>query len=88
MVSPETFNVLFVRNFGAFCVEKGILCQLVYCSTSATVFPVAMSEVIDVHYNKIEKIGEGSYGIVYKAKNKHDDSLVALKKIRLNSYVF
>lgn len=47
-----------------------------------------MPETIDEKYNKIEKIGEGSYGIVYKAKNKENDGLVALKKIRLNTYVF
>lgn len=44
-----------------------------------------MPDLIDETYNKIEKIGEGSYGIVYKAKHKTNDSLVALKKIRLNS---
>ncbi|XP_017492281.1 PREDICTED: cyclin-dependent kinase 2-like [Rhagoletis zephyria] len=44
-----------------------------------------MPETIDQKYNKIEKIGEGSYGIVYKAKNKESEGLVALKKIRLNT---
>ncbi len=47
-----------------------------------------MPETIDQKYNKIEKIGEGSYGIVYKAKNKESEGLVALKKIRLNTFVF
>jgi serine/threonine protein kinase len=36
-------------------------------------------------YQKIEKIGEGSYGIVYKARHKESGTLVALKKIRLES---
>lgn len=36
-------------------------------------------------YEKIEKIGEGTYGVVYKARNKHTGKLVALKKIRLDS---
>ncbi|UXI17983.1 hypothetical protein NH340_JMT03926 [Sarcoptes scabiei] len=44
-----------------------------------------MQEIIDDKYKKIEKIGEGSYGIVYKAIHKEDNTLVALKKIRLNS---
>nr|QNH86181.1 cyclin dependent kinase 1 [Meretrix meretrix] len=36
-------------------------------------------------YTKIEKIGEGTYGVVYKGKNKKTGKLVALKKIRLES---
>jgi len=35
------------------------------------------------NFQKIEKIGEGAYGIVYKAKDKITDQFVALKKIRL-----
>ncbi|KAM8785203.1 cyclin-dependent kinase 3 isoform 1-T1 [Rhynchonycteris naso] len=35
-------------------------------------------------FQKIEKIGEGTYGVVYKAKNKETGQLVALKKIRLD----
>lgn len=34
---------------------------------------------------KIEKIGEGTYGVVYKGKNKITGQLVAMKKIRLES---
>ena len=33
-------------------------------------------------YTKIEKVGEGTYGVVYKAKHKKTDRLVAMKKIR------
>jgi len=36
-------------------------------------------------FQKIEKIGEGTYGIVYKAKDKETGKLVALKKIRLET---
>jgi len=34
-------------------------------------------------YDKIEKIGEGTYGVVYRAKHKVTSEIVALKKVRL-----
>ena len=34
---------------------------------------------------KIEVIGEGTYGIVYKARDTDTDQIYALKKIRLES---
>lgn len=34
-------------------------------------------------YEKLEKVGEGTYGKVYKAKEKTTGQLVALKKTRL-----
>ena len=37
------------------------------------------------NYLKIEKIGEGTYGVVYKGRNRQTGQLVALKKIRLTS---
>nr|AFV07383.1 CDC2 [Carassius auratus red var. x Cyprinus carpio] len=36
-------------------------------------------------YLKIEKIGEGTYGVVYKGRNKTTGQVVAMKKIRLES---
>lgn len=36
-------------------------------------------------YQKIEKIGEGTYGVVYKARDRATGQVVALKKIRLES---
>ena len=37
------------------------------------------------NFHKIEKIGEGTYGIVYKATDKITEQVVALKKIRLET---
>ena len=40
--------------------------------------------MIDVgKFRKVEKIGEGTYGIVYRAKDTKSGIDVALKKIRL-----
>lgn len=45
---------------------------------------VANVEHIEMdQYEKLEKIGEGTYGKVYKAREKNTGKLVALKKTRL-----
>ena len=36
-------------------------------------------------YQKLGKVGEGTYGVVYKAKDKVDGKIVALKRIRLDA---
>ena len=38
-------------------------------------------------FEKLEKIGEGTYGVVYKARLRESGQVVALKKIRLDTYV-
>lgn len=36
-------------------------------------------------YQKIDKLGEGTYGIVYKAQNRETGEVIALKRIRLDN---
>lgn len=36
-------------------------------------------------YQKLQRIGEGTYGVVYKAKHKEHGTILALKRIRLDS---
>lgn len=40
-----------------------------------------MSSTAD-DFTKIEKIGEGTYGVVYKGRHKKSGKIVAMKKIR------
>ncbi|CAG0913622.1 unnamed protein product [Notodromas monacha] len=46
--------------------------------------PVASNRTQGLHgmekYDRLSKIGEGSYGMVYKCRNREDGSLVAIKK--------
>ena len=36
-----------------------------------------------LQYEKVEKIGEGTYGVVYRARDRNTGMTIALKKIRL-----
>ncbi|KAF0429813.1 CMGC/CDK/CDC2 protein kinase [Gigaspora margarita] len=38
-------------------------------------------------FEKLEKVGEGTYGIVYRAKEKKTGRIVALKQVRLDSSI-
>ena len=42
--------------------------------------PISLNDFI-----KIEKIGEGTYGVVFKGRHKATGDIVAMKKIRLES---
>lgn len=37
-------------------------------------------------YEKIAKLGEGTYGVVYKARDRLKDCMVALKKVRMDAW--
>ena len=36
-------------------------------------------------YRKLEKVGEGTYGVVYKARDTVSGDIIALKRIRLET---
>merc|ERR1711939_787018 len=56
--------------------------QLIFDTHLHTRPPQASME----NYHKLEKVGEGTYGVVYKAKDLlHNNRIVALKKIRLEA---
>merc|ERR1711934_885742 len=40
---------------------------------------------VNERYEKLEKIGEGTYGVVYRAKDKESGDIVALKKVRMGN---
>lgn len=44
-----------------------------------------LNNVSKRRYEKIDKLGEGTYGIVYKVKDLRTNKIVALKKIRLEN---
>jgi len=44
---------------------------------------VSVNVLLLMQYEKVEKIGEGTYGVVYKARDKVTNETIALKKIRL-----
>ena len=54
--------------------------------------PLAMSDQISalpvldgVHkFEKIGRVGEGTYGVVYKARDRRTGEIVALKKLRMD----
>ncbi|VBB32677.1 unnamed protein product, partial [Acanthocheilonema viteae] len=51
------------------------------------VFPPREVPVQDISelYRRIEKLGEGSYAVVYKCENRSDGSIVALKEIKIHN---
>ena len=38
-------------------------------------------------YDNLEKVGEGTYGYVFKARDKRDGSVVALKRLTEEAFV-
>jgi serine/threonine protein kinase len=44
-----------------------------------------MEKKINLKYKKLEKIGEGSYGVVYKVYNNFDSNIYAIKKTKVQN---
>ncbi|TKR93735.1 hypothetical protein L596_008139 [Steinernema carpocapsae] len=44
---------------------------------------IPAAQDVDQLYKRLEKLGEGSYAMVYKSENRLDGSIVALKEIKL-----
>jgi hypothetical protein len=48
-------------------------------------FAIPVIEHLDQNYERLNQVGEGTYGKVYKAKRLKDNSLVALKRVRIEA---
>lgn len=46
---------------------------------------MSVKRKLDEDYEKIDKIGEGSYGVVYKVRKKETKDIVALKRVKISS---
>lgn len=42
------------------------------------------NEKVDATYQKLEKLGEGTYGVVYKVRHRKNGEIYAMKKIRMD----
>lgn len=52
---------------------------------AATDVDMITTEECDLRFERNEKLGEGTYGVVFKARDRETDQIVALKKIRLEN---
>lgn len=73
--------VLFVR---CVCSSYSHSTNLLLFSFLNMAVPSDMKNILDL-FQKMEKVGEGTYGVVYKAKDKKTGKVIALKKIRLDA---
>lgn len=54
-------------------------------ATSSNTKKLATLSSSITNYDRLEKIGEGTYGVVYKGKDRKTGDFVAIKKIRLET---
>ena len=76
LVFQKLFRVKFAQKIFERLSGEQTLCATMYGNVSSS----AMER-----YEKLEKVGEGTYGVVYKAKGRETNEIVALKKVRMGS---
>jgi len=59
-------------------------CGVAYFLSKSFLFQACTPSKME-RYQRLEKIGEGTYGQVYKAKDRRTDTIIALKRIRLEA---
>lgn len=64
------------------CVQ---ICVLFKDPTESRNFVKECPAENNIDYDKLEQVGEGTYGIVYKALDKQTGNFVALKKVRIDA---
>ena len=82
ILNVRTLNFEF-ENCGKFHYFKTVITVGFQCVKMSSSAPGTAARLDD--FTKIEKIGEGTYGVVFKGRNKKTGQIVAMKKIRLES---
>lgn len=72
----KLFNTGIIKHFKSHMTHYGISQKLTMGVNFRTRTPSKIME----RYEKICKLGEGSYGIVYKCRNRDTGEIVAIKK--------
>jgi serine/threonine protein kinase len=73
--------------FASLLAAQGDFCLVLFPLLGNIIMSTRNTSSNDVlaKYQKIVKVGEGTYGVVYKARNKETGETIALKKIRLEA---
>lgn len=75
------FEINFVRKYK---FDRRDISRYILCGKKLIMVTPHYSNSLE-RYQKMEKVGEGTYGEVYKSRDKKTGEIVALKKIRLEN---